>query len=323
MARRNSTPVIVVVTVLLAAVCHAQSLALVTDGVAWAPVHLLPDTLAAQIDDATPRRSTHGVEFVRLTALAQEAGGNATWNADEHRVETSAGHEAWSFYAFGDHDFRSIMDGIVAARGAEGPPRAGQTPPQVVTAVCERVIDGDTVELRGGERLRYIGMDTPELRDSDPVKREHARLAARVNRALVDGRPLATVRDVEARDRYGRLLGYVYADGLFVNAVLVAAGYAQVATYPPNVRHVELLRRLQREAREAGRGLWADGRADRESTRGAAPEDAGGGGVFITRTGQAYHRDGCSSLSRSKIPISLVDAKRRGYAPCGRCHPPR
>ena len=77
---------------------------------------------------------------------------------------------------------------------------------------------------------------------------------------MVDGRRVRLELDVEERDRYGRLLAYVYLarpPRLFVNAELVRQGYATVATFPPNVRHVDTFVRLQREAREAGRGLWS------------------------------------------------------------------
>ena len=86
----------------------------------------------------------------------------------------------------------------------------------------------------------------------------------RVNRTLGKGEHLAgddiPVRlelDVRARDQYGRLLAYVWAADLMVNAELVRLGYAQVMTVPPNVRYQALFLKLQREARAAGRGLWA------------------------------------------------------------------
>ncbi len=125
-------------------------------------------------------------------------------------------------------------------------------------ALCTRVIDGDTIELLDGERVRYIGMDTPEMR---PVE-AWAKAATEANRELVEEQMVRLVLDVEERDRYGRLLAYVYVDDTFVNAELVRRGLAQVSTYPPNVRHEDHFLKLQREAREAGRGLWSDTAAD-------------------------------------------------------------
>jgi micrococcal nuclease len=86
-----------------------------------------------------------------------------------------------------------------------------------------------------------------------------AKAAAAANRRLVEGREVRLVRDAEARDRYGRLLAYVYrkGDGMFVNAELVRRGYAKPLTIPPNVAHAVELRRLAATARVAGRGLWS------------------------------------------------------------------
>jgi micrococcal nuclease len=77
-----------------------------------------------------------------------------------------------------------------------------------------------------------------------------------VNRELVAGKHVRLEMDARARDRYGRLLAYVWVDGVMVNAELVRRGYAQVMTVPPNVRYQRLFLALQREARQSGRGLW-------------------------------------------------------------------
>jgi len=125
-----------------------------------------------------------------------------------------------------------------------------------------RVVDGDTVVVqRGGqiEKVRYIGVDTPEsVKPGTPVQC-FSKAAAAANRRLVLGRAVRLVPDAEARDRYGRSLFYVYRanDGLFVNAELVRAGYARTMTMPPNVAHAGDFRRLATAARRAGRGLWS------------------------------------------------------------------
>ena len=123
------------------------------------------------------------------------------------------------------------------------------------------VVDGDTVKvvLEGRrESIRYIGIDTPESRRPGAPVECFARAATAYNRRLVDGEAVILRTDVEPRDRYGRLLAYVYRrrDRLFVNAALVREGYATVLTIPPNVAHAEEFVRLQRLARRAGRGLW-------------------------------------------------------------------
>lgn len=122
-----------------------------------------------------------------------------------------------------------------------------------------RVIDGDTIEIeyRGRrERLRYIGIDTPETVHPRRGVEPYGLAADRANRRLVEGETVRLEFDVQTRDRYGRLLSYVWVDSIFVNEWLVRNGYAQIATYPPNVRYVERFREAQRRAREEGRGLW-------------------------------------------------------------------
>ncbi len=129
------------------------------------------------------------------------------------------------------------------------------------TVQVVRIIRGDTIEVCCvfGDRVkvRYIGVDTPEthhpMRGVEPYGME----AAEANRKLVDGKTVRLEFDVQQFDKYGRTLAYVYLeDGTFVNAWLVEHGYAMVMTVPPNVKYQDLFLRLQREAREAGRGLW-------------------------------------------------------------------
>jgi micrococcal nuclease len=123
-------------------------------------------------------------------------------------------------------------------------------------------VDGDTIVVRVDgrtERVRYIGMDTPEsVKPGTPVQC-YAKAASAENKKLVQGQRVKLVSDAEARDRYGRLLAYVYRerDGLFVNAELVRRGYAKPLTIPPNVAHAAEFRRLAAGARRAGRGLWS------------------------------------------------------------------
>ena len=137
--------------------------------------------------------------------------------------------------------------------------------PRVTTfgrAEVVRVVDGDTIRVRldgRTERVRYIGVDTPEsVKPGSPVQC-YAKRAAAANAALVAGRSVRLVGDVERRDRYGRLLAYVYRepDGAFVNAQLVRDGYARTLTIAPNVAHARQFAQLARRAREGGRGLWA------------------------------------------------------------------
>jgi len=127
-------------------------------------------------------------------------------------------------------------------------------------AEVARVVDGDTIEvLMAGitYRIRYIGIDTPETVDPRRPVQCYGREASQRNRELVEGETVELEKDVSETDEFGRLLRYVWVDGEMVNAALVREGYAVAATYPPDVKHQELFLGLQREAIDAGRGLWS------------------------------------------------------------------
>jgi micrococcal nuclease len=135
-------------------------------------------------------------------------------------------------------------------------------------ATVLRVVDGDTVHVRVGERVekvRYIGVNTPELHHPRKGEEPGGREALAVNRRLVGGKRVRLELDVQSHDRHGRLLAYVWAGETMINAELVRLGYAQVMTVPPNVRHQALFLKLQREARDARRGLW------RQAEQGSTP----------------------------------------------------
>ncbi len=163
-----------------------------------------------------------------------------------------------------------------------GPGELAPTGPTEEARVV-RVVDGDTIVVdrgRGDERLRYIGMDTPEtVKPASPVEWMGAEAAA-ANRSLVEGRAVVLERDVSETDRYGRLLRDVWLHGdggwRLVNLELVRDGYARVSTYPPDVKYVDLLLAAQVDAREHDRGLWGAGPLDFVS-----PED---GATLTTKT---------------------------------------
>ncbi len=155
--------------------------------------------------------------------------------------------------------------------GSKAPPRLAtseaeraiwpRAPVAAVAARVERVVDGDTfVAQIGGrqERVRVIGVDTPEtVAPGRPVER-YGKEASSFAKRQLSGTTVRLGGDVEPRDRYDRLLAYVWLpDGTFWNALLAAEGYAQLLTVPPNVAYVDLFRRLVAEARTANRGLWA------------------------------------------------------------------
>jgi len=133
-----------------------------------------------------------------------------------------------------------------------------------------RAVDGDTLVLESGERVRLIGIDTPEVHESKKLYRDAQRTNQDVSmiqqlgrrsheftRNLVEGKRVSLEFDAERYDRYKRLLAYVYLkDGTFVNAEIVKEGYASLMTYPPNVKYADLFLKLYQEARQNRRGLW-------------------------------------------------------------------
>lgn len=126
-----------------------------------------------------------------------------------------------------------------------------------VSAVrVKRVVDGDTIELVDGRRVRYIGVDTPEMGSTQKTIACFAKEAMRANSALVEGKEVRLEKDISETDKFGRLLRYVYVGDVFVNEKLAREGYAQAATFPPDVKYKDLFLVAQREAREQNRGLW-------------------------------------------------------------------
>jgi micrococcal nuclease len=122
--------------------------------------------------------------------------------------------------------------------------------------------------------VRYIGIDTPEsVKPNTPVQ-PYALAAAAANRRLVGGKTVLLERDISERDRFGRLLRYVWLESgtasRMINLVLVEDGFAHAVTYPPDVRYVDLLRAAERSARQSGRGLWAEG-TGAQASGSAAP----------------------------------------------------
>ncbi|MDD5136577.1 MAG: thermonuclease family protein [Candidatus Omnitrophica bacterium] len=140
------------------------------------------------------------------------------------------------------------------------------------TAVVARAVDGDTLKLSDGRRVRLIGVDTPEVHYSNKLLRDSNRSgkdvkaiqalgkrSADFTRQLCEGKRVRMETDVKKFDKYGRLLAYVYLeDGTFVNARILEDGYGQVMTIPPNVKYADRFLKLQQQARDNHKGLWAD-----------------------------------------------------------------
>lgn len=135
-----------------------------------------------------------------------------------------------------------------------------------------RVIDGDTLKLSNGQKVRLIGVDTPEVHLSAKLLRDARRAgsdaaaiqkmgkrATQFTKDLVAGKQVRLEYDVTKRDKYNRSLAYVYLyDGTFVNARIIEEGFGQVMTIPPNVKYAGYFLKLERAARDSKKGLWGE-----------------------------------------------------------------
>jgi micrococcal nuclease len=133
--------------------------------------------------------------------------------------------------------------------------------------LCEKVTDGDTIEITGGVRVRLIGIDTPETRrgrklyadsertgePADEIIRRGKEATEFLKTFFTDSRAVRLEYDIQKLDKYGRVLAYVYAGDIFLNAELIRAGYARLMTIPPNVKHTDLFLRIYRERRGNGK----------------------------------------------------------------------
>jgi micrococcal nuclease len=145
-------------------------------------------------------------------------------------------------------------------------------------AVVVRVVDGDTIEVRFRGRtldVRLIGVDTPEtVAPGEPVEC-YGPAASRFTEQSLEGERVRLEFDVERTDRFGRTLAYVWLGDELFNETLVARGFAQVSTFPPNVKYVDQFVDAERDARRAERGLWGSACEQEEEVDGG--DDAGGG----------------------------------------------
>lgn len=125
-----------------------------------------------------------------------------------------------------------------------------------------RVVDGDTivVAIAGEEnKVRLIGVDTPESVHPDESRNvPYGKISSEFTRNALDGKLVYLEYDVDATDQYGRILAYVWLDDVMFNKTLLMEGHAVLATYPPNVRYVDEFTILQTQARDQGKGLWAE-----------------------------------------------------------------
>ncbi len=128
-----------------------------------------------------------------------------------------------------------------------------------VTVEVDRVVDGDTAKVfyeGESEYVRYIGIDTPESVKPDSPVECFGEEAKQANQRLLAGGEVRLVFGPELRDRFDRLLAYVYVSNVMLNAELLRGGYAETLTIPPNDAESDRFERIEEQARDSGRGLW-------------------------------------------------------------------
>lgn len=128
-------------------------------------------------------------------------------------------------------------------------------------ALVTKVVDGDTIVVNDKTTVRFVGIDTPETVDPRRPVGCFGKEASNETKSLLTGKEVILQKDVSDTDKYNRILRYVFlplenGQILFVNDYLVRVGFAQVYTYPPDVKFDEEFRQAETEAREAKRGLW-------------------------------------------------------------------
>ncbi len=170
--------------------------------------------------------------------------------------------------------------------------KAGPATKAEVTVTVTHVVDGDTIKIspaiNGTADVRLIGVDTPETKKPNCAPQPYGAEASAFTTAQLQGHAVGLEFDVEKTDRYDRLLAYVYPpEGTMFNETLLREGYAQLATFPPNVKYVERFQEAQAEARAASKGLW-----------GQSPEQL----AQQTDRGNGIGGDGCTPPQTNQPP---------------------
>lgn len=176
------------------------------------------------------------------------------------------------------------------------------------------VTDGDTIVLTDGQKVRYIGINAPEVARDDHITEPFGEEAKRFNAGLVKKKKVRLEFDIEPNDRYQRRLAYVFLkDGTFVNAEMLSQGYAYLLYLRPNVKYHSALLTSQRTAMSAKKGIWQNWREENATYIG-------------NKRSRRFHLPTCSSGKRINPRNQIVfqkkwDAYWEGYAPARRCMP--
>jgi micrococcal nuclease len=187
-----------------------------------------------------------------------------------------------------------------------------------------RVIDGDTIEVSWGdtkEKVRLIGVDTPESVHPDQSKNvPYGKIASEFTKSTLEGQTVGLEFDVQERDRYGRLLAYVYLGDIMFNKLLLDEGHASISTFPPNVRYVSMFTDAQTAARDAGKGQWADRPSASSEENSPQSQYIGSARSF------KFHIADCIWAQKITANNAVYfdtrdEASDAGYVPCKVCNP--
>jgi micrococcal nuclease len=176
------------------------------------------------------------------------------------------------------------------------------------------VVDGDTVVLNDGQKVRYIGINAPELAHDDHGAEPYGEASKKINALLVNRKKVRLEFDKERFDRYQRLLAYVFLkNAKFVNAEILSTGYAYLLKHRPNLKYDEILLQAQRSAMSAKRGIWQNWKENKNT-------------VIGNKNSHRFHLRTCPYDKRIKPRNRIVfqkkwDAYWEGYAPAKRCMP--
>lgn len=193
-----------------------------------------------------------------------------------------------------------------------------------ITGKVIKVSDGDTIVIMSEgvkHKIRLNSIDCPEK------KQEYGQEATKFTYDFVYGKTIEA--DVKDKDRYGRLVADIYLYGDSLNQALVRNG---LAWHYKKYSKDKILAKLEELAREENKGLWKDQspiapwdyrKGITSSSKSEKVEDVEHkeSAVYVTKSGKKYHREGCSSLRKSKKEITIEEAIDRGYEACSRCEP--
>lgn len=197
----------------------------------------------------------------------------------------------------------------------------------LMKAYVTRVVDGDTIKVEANGKtytVRLIGVNTPETNHPTKGVEPYGPEAKEFTTKQLTEKTVWLELDVEEKDKYNRLLAYVWLEKpvnfseeeirkKMFNAILLLEGYAQVMTVPPNVKYADYFVKFQREAFEKQKGLWGLSMYN-ENTKSDFV-------VYISKDGKKYHLKSCRYVNSKYFPVSIEEARQKGYTSCGICKP--